>query len=231
MIGLDVAGLLVGFFLTIMILSYFLLDDNLLFRLGAHLLVGVSAGYLLAIMFKRVLFDQYLAELPRLSLGQIPALILLVALSILLILRVLPRGSMLAQLPMAFLVGVGAAIVVGGALTGTLLPQAVAAAEPSLLPFDTGFGFDQILTMVENWMVLFGTVASLAYFHFGAQAQGGNRAIQSGLIRPIALVGKGVIMITLGALYAGALLSTLAVMSERVYALVQAIFLVSGGGL
>jgi hypothetical protein len=228
MILTDVPGLVVGFVLTVLILSYMLFDDNMLFRLGAHLLVGISAGYLLAVMVGTVLIDQYLAFLFRDPLGQLPAILLLFILFILMILRLFGRSTRLATLPIAFMVGVGAAVIVGGSLTGTFLPQAAAAAEPSLVPFDLQGNIDPA-AMLENWAVLIGTLATLAYFHFGARPQGGAEPAQPPLVRPIAIVGRGVLMITLGVLYAGALLSALAVFVERIVFLIQTVILLGGG--
>lgn len=230
MMATDLAGMVLGFFLTISILSYLLLDDNLLFRLGAHLLVGISAGYLLAVMVRTVLWDQYVAVLLRDPWTHLPGLILLLILTVLMFLRFFARGSAISTLPMAFLVGVGAAVVVGGSLTGTFLPQAVAAAEPSLIPFNSQ-GNPDLASMLENWFVLLGTLATLAYFHFGARPQGGTASARPPVIRQIAVVGRGVLMITLGVLYAGALLSSLAVFVERIYFLVQTVILLTGGAV
>jgi hypothetical protein len=219
-----VGGMLLGFFLTVAILSYLLLDDNLLFRLGAYTLVGVSAGYLMAVMMSSVLFDQYLSPMfYGFSLDKLPLLLLLLVLGGLLLARLDPHGSGAAFLPMAYLVGVGAAVVVGGSLTGTFLPQAIAAAEPSLFPSD-------LWSMLENWCVLLGTLTTLAYFHFGAKPRGGAAPAPPALIAPVMQVGRLFLSITLGALYAGALLSSLSILVERVYFLIQTVILFVIGG-
>jgi hypothetical protein len=225
-----IGGMALGFFLTISILSYLLLDDNMLFRLGAYCLVGVSAGYLMAVMLSSVLVDQYLHPLVYdFALGKLPIILLLLVLGILLAMRMDPRGSSLAFIPMAFLVGVGAAVVVGGSLTGTFIPQAVAAAEPSLFPSDGAGGLD-LWSMLENWCVLLGTLTTLAYFHFGARPQGGAAPARPPVISQIAQVGKVFLSITLGALYAGALVSALSILVERIYFLIQTVLLFVIGG-
>jgi hypothetical protein len=222
------SGIVLGSFFTIAILSYLLLDDNLFFRLGAYCLVGVSAGYLMAVMTSSVLFEQYLSPLfYNFSLDKIPLLLLLMVLGLLLLARLDPRGSGMAFIPMAFLVGVGAAVVVGGSLTGTFIPQAFAATEPSLFPTMTSDSFTWLMSMLENWFVLLGTLSTLAYFHFGAKPKGGAEPARPALIAPIAHLGKGFLALTLGALYAGALLSSLVILVDRIYFLVQTIV---GGG-
>jgi hypothetical protein len=228
----TIGGMALGFFLTVSILSYLLLDDNLLFRLGAYCLVGVSAGYLMAVMLSSVLLDQYLTPmLVHFTLNKIPLLLLLLVLGILLLMRMDPRGSSLAFIPIAFLVGVGAAVVVGGSLTGTFIPQAVAAAEPSLFPFSASGGPDP-WAMMENWCVLLGTLTTLVYFHFGARPQGGAAPTAPPVVAQIGRVGKLFLAVTLGALYAGALISSLTILIERIYFLIQTIlvFVIGGGG-
>jgi hypothetical protein len=222
-----VGGMMLGLFLTVAVLSYLLLDDNLLFRLGAYTLVGVSAGYLMAVMLSSVVINQYL--LPLLAGHNLPLLILLLLLGILLSLRLDPRGSSISFVPIAFVVGVGAAVVVGGALTGTFLPQAVAATEPPLLPAGAN-GLLDPWTMLENWFVLAGTLTTLAYFHFSARPRGGADPVPPPVIAQIAWVGKLFLATTLGALYAGALLSALAILVERIYFVVQTIQLLFPGG-
>jgi hypothetical protein len=181
-------------------------------------------------MVRTVVWDQYFVPLLRDPLPHLPGMILLTLLSGLLFLRFFARGTMLTTLPMAFLVGVGAAVVVGGALTGTFLPQAVVIAEPSLLPMDAQRNID-LYAMLENWFVLLGTLSTLAYFHFSARPRGGGAPSYPPVIRPIALVGRGVLMVTLGVLYAGALLSSLAVFVDRMVSLVSTILLAMGGPL
>ncbi|MFN2297269.1 MAG: hypothetical protein ACK2UB_00365 [Anaerolineales bacterium] len=227
--GAVIGGMALGFFFTIAILSYLLFDDNLLFRLGAYCLVGVSAGYLMAVMLSSVVVDQYISPLTADWKHNIPTILLLLVLTVLLGMRLDPRGSSLAFLPLAFLVGVGAAVVVGGSLTGTFIPQLWTAAEPSLLPLNEKGGLD-FSTMLENWFVLLGTLTTLAYFHFGARPRGGAAPVLPPVIAQIAQVGKLFLAVSLGALYAGALITGLTNLVERVYSVIQIIVLFGSRG-
>jgi len=112
----DLAGAALGFFLTVSILSY-LIGDNLLFRVAVHLLIGVSAGYIAAVAWNSVVWPEFLGRLVSLSGWLDPGVLFLLLLTVLLIGRSTPRLSILGGIPMAFLVGLGAAVVVGGALT------------------------------------------------------------------------------------------------------------------
>ena len=226
----ETAGMVIGFALTVLILSYLILDDNPLFRLGAHLLIGIVSGFLLAVIVRAVLWDQFLVPLVSNLINplSILSIALMMILLVLLAARQLVGGSAWGNLPMAYLVGVGAAVVVGGAITGTLIPQSVAAAAPSLFP--TANNSLDYSTMIENWFVLAGTVFSLAYFHFGAKPRGGAAPEQPAIVKPFARIGAVYVSITLGALYAGALLSAMVILVERVYFLIDVLLRLPGVG-
>jgi hypothetical protein len=214
----DLAGAALGFFLTVSILSY-LIGDNLLFRVAAHLLIGVSAGYIAAVAWNSVVWPQFLGRLVSLSGWLDPGVLFLLLLTVLLIGRSTPRLSILGGIPMAFLVGLGAAVVVGGALTGTLVPQ-LAASAASLSPFQSSAGqapgFDP-WTSLDRIIILVGAVSTLAYFHFGAARQAGHPLQRPAWVRPWAWVGEIFLSITFGVLYAGALAATLTALIERVF--------------
>ena len=65
---------------------------------------------------------------------------------------------------MAYLVGVGAAIAVGGAVFGTLLGQIRGAAEP----FNLTDPANSLGGMLEGLVILVGAVGTLVYFQFSA---------------------------------------------------------------
>ena len=54
---LDLIGALLGFLLTIFILSY-IWGDNVLFRIATHLFVGVAAGYVTIVVIQNVILPQ-----------------------------------------------------------------------------------------------------------------------------------------------------------------------------
>ena len=54
---LDLIGALLGFVLTIFILSY-IWGDNILFRIATHLFVGVAAGYVAIVVIQNIILPQ-----------------------------------------------------------------------------------------------------------------------------------------------------------------------------
>lgn len=122
--SIELISAFVGFILTLMIFSY-LIGDNPLFRIAVYLFIGVSSGYAATVVVYYVLlpkFNQFQAlDVNQLILGVVPLI-----LGASLLAKLSPRISWIGNFAMAMLVGVGAAAAVGGALLGTLIPQAQA---------------------------------------------------------------------------------------------------------
>ena len=54
---LDLIGALLGFVLTVFVLSY-IWGDNVLFRIATHLFVGVAAGYVTIVVIQNIILPQ-----------------------------------------------------------------------------------------------------------------------------------------------------------------------------
>jgi len=147
---------------------------------------------------------------------------------VLLALRLVPGAGRLGGLPVALLIGVGAAAVVGGAITGTIVPQTMAAME-SFSPFavapQTGeTGLEHMVTVL---LILLGTVATLAYFRFGVRKgeEHAPRYAMRPIRTPLGLIpvpwpilpffGEIFIFVAFGVMFAGALSATLLYLTER----------------
>jgi hypothetical protein len=199
---------LVGLLLTLMVFSY-LIGDNPLFRIAVYLFIGVASGYAATIVWHYVL-------VPKLSqaLGSFnPLAIVPLILGLSLLTKLLPRISWIGSFAMAVLVGVGAAAAVGGALIGTLLPQAQAAIDG----FDlrSAGGGSPLLQLVEGGVMFLGTVFTLASFHFSAGRAADGAPKSNRIIEGVAWVGRIFIAITFGVLFAGVYMSALTAMIER----------------
>lgn len=215
--------------LTVMVLSY-LVGDNPLFRIAMHLLVGTAAGYAGAIAVHNVLRPGLVDPLIEagleglLSPAGLPTLILPWILVITLLLKASPTTSRLGTPAMAVLVGVGAAVVVGGAISGTLIPQTLATMQ-SLNPgvvgtASAGVRLERLLDLV---IILIGTLTTLLYFRFSSREGEGDTPLANvagitipGPLSLLRAVGSGFIAITFAVMYAGAVAATLIILSERV---------------
>jgi hypothetical protein len=205
-------GIWVAALLTLVVLSY-VVGDNPLFRLAQYALVGLAAGYAVAVAWSSVLW-------PRLCLlwadpaGHWPYA-LFFALGILLLARAVRPVAGLARLPLAVLIGTGAGLGLGAALTGSLLPQ-LSATIASVSPADYGSGWPGWAAAIDAALLVLGTMAVLSVFHFTAKGRGWVNATVGGAIRALGVAGRPVMMIALGALLAGALITFFAILRSRI---------------
>lgn len=208
--SIELISAFVGFILTLMILSY-LIGDNPLFRIAVYLFIGVSSGYAATVIVYYVLLPK-LGQLQTNALLAIPLI-----LSVTLLAKLSPRISWIGNFAMAMLVGVGAAVAVGGALLGTLIPQAQAAIDA----FDLRSSASPALKFVEAVVMLAGTVLTLAAFHFGAKRAPDGNPKRNILLEWVAWFGRLFIAITFGVLFAGVYMAALTAMIERLGSLIN----------
>jgi hypothetical protein len=198
-------GLWAGFVFTLMVFSY-LLGDNFLYRLAIYVFTGLSAGYITLVTVESVILPwlngTLLAsgsDIGTRALGLVPFI-----LGLLLLFKASPRLGRLGNIAIAFVIAVGTAVALAGAISGTLIP--LARATSSTVALDPLNGF----------LIFIGVASTLAYFQYLARRKA-NGQIQRGVVtRTIGFVGQGFIVITLGALYAGAILTSLTIFSERI---------------
>lgn len=203
----EVFAVWIAALLTLMVYSY-LLADNPLYRLAQHLFVGSSVGYAVVVVVHNVLRPR-LADPLLQDPGANWPYVLPLLLGLLLLSKA--RGSLawLGNSSMAFLFGVGAALAIGGALVGSFLPQ-IQASWVSLSPASAGGA----RAAVNNLLLAVGTLGTLAYFYFtvGVRGSPGYR-----LVKPGAVIGRWVILITFGALFGNRVMTYVALLIERVY--------------
>lgn len=215
----ELIGLAAGTLITVMIGSY-LLGDNLIYRWGLALLVGLGAGYALGMTLLLVSAEigQVIqqAALPVRLFYAIPLFMGL----LLLFKGISPRLAPLGNLTMGFLVGVGAAVAVSGALLGTLLPQV----------YQTGLALRtaQPLSLLEGVLILVGTIASLLTFSSWAPpGRAGQPPRWWGWLKRL---GRGFITVALAVAFAGAITSALTLLVERLWSILALVLRFSGGG-
>ena len=210
----DIIWAVVGFVLTVLIFSY-LFGDNPLFRLASYLFVGVSAGYASVLVVYQVLIPRLILPLLSGTLTERSLLLVPLLLSALLIFKLAPRFTRLGSVSMAYLVGVGAAVLLGGVVLGTLIGQTRAATQAFNLTVPSEVGNKPIPQLIEGVIFLAGTISALIYFQFGAVARPNQPAQRLPVVESIAKIGQVFIAITLGALFAGVFATTLAALVDR----------------
>lgn len=220
--NIELISAIVGFTLTLLVFSY-LFGDNPLFRFAVYLFIGVSSGYAAAVIWHYVLMPKLITPLMNDPNRNILLIVPLV-LSFSLLAKLLPRISWLGAFAMAILVGVGAAAAVGGALLGTLIPQAQA----SIDAFGLGGASNPFAKLGEAVVMLAGTVLTLAAFHFGAKRAPDGTPKRNVLVEWAAWFGRLFIAITFGVLFAGVYLAALVAMIERLGSIIQFILQLIG---
>ena len=216
----DLVTGLLSFLFTILIFSY-LIGDNPLFRIAVYIFVGVSSGYLAALAWWQVIVPRLIYPLVYGSVLEKAFTAIPLLGAVLILMKISPRLAGLARIAMAFLVGAGAAVIIAGALSGTLLPQIAA----TINAFDLSAASARNISVVEvvfnGAFILAGTVFTLIYFHFGASTKADGSIRRLKLIEISALVGRIFIGITLGTIFAGVYAAALTALIERISSLIN----------
>lgn len=215
MITADMVGLIVGVLLTLMVLSY-ILGDNPLYRLALHILVGATVGYGVAVAVVTV-FQMVLPALQG-DVGEQTRVVIPLALGILLLFKGFPRWAALGNFSTAFLVGVGAAVAIGGALLGTLIPQTAAVGSLNTW-LQKG-----LPGLMNGLLVMVGTICALLAFAFTVPQRPALRRLWEGSVGVLGRIGRHFfLMIAFGAAFAVALTASLTVLVGRIYAVAMGI--------
>jgi len=225
---LDAAGMWVAVVLTLFVFSY-LLGENAFYRLAEHIFVGVAVGYAMVVAFHTILASKLVTPaVEALSNGDWERLLLLLIsliLGLLLLTKPLKSLSWLGSLSVAVLLGVGAALAIGGALLGTLVPQVDATAD--VTRYVARYG--PRLGLFSGIVVLVGTIGVLLHFYFGARREGWLAGLRDGLVRTWGGLGRWFILVAFAAILATTFMSRLSLLVGRIQFLLDSMRGLVGG--
>jgi hypothetical protein len=153
-------------------------------------------------------------------------------LALLLLIGQVPKLSQLSRIPLAVLLGLSAAIAIGGAVFGTLLPQGQAvldAFDPYRIYAEPQLVWMRIL---DAGVMILGVVGTLSYFHFGqplkkSERRGDNPRPR--ILQHLSKIGEVLLGITLGTVFAGIFSTALLALIDRIAALGDVIGQLLGG--
>jgi len=216
---------LLSFVLTLMVFSYILGDLPVigsLYRIAVYIFIGMSAAYTLVVSYEGIILP-YLLDIQDSStswtyLGNnadIALFFTALLFGLLLLLKPFPALAWLTNSVFAALIAVGAAVAVVGAITGTIFPLLQAS---STLPVSLDAGLDAWL---DAGIIFLGTMTGLFYFHYQLRSDGSAMPRPGRIRQAFRHVGKLFIVCALAAIYASTMLSSLAVLSERISFLFQ----------
>jgi hypothetical protein len=189
--------------LTIMVLSR-IAGNNPLFRVAQYLFVGVSLGLAFVVAYHQVLRPAVGTMISGGTNGIMIYGIPLV-LGILLLPRITRRQefSWLANIPLSLVFGVGAALAVGGAIIGTLVPQILDTSNRPL----TG----NLPEIVGTLVLAVGTIITLSAFYYTVPQE----SPRSRVVALASMAGHWLLMIAFGFFFASAVQSYMSALTER----------------
>lgn len=219
-------GIWVGAFLTLAVFS-FLAGDNPAYKLAESIFVGVSAGYVMVAAFWDQIIQNLVAKLlPHASQsmgianldGKIEdqqwIFLVPLAMSMMMLWQLSPKGSWIARWPLAFFIGATAGI----RITATFEADFVRQIQQTLLPivaivYDNGASgrtVDWVASLqqsVRNTVIVFGVLTSLTYFFFSVEHRGP--------VQVASRIGIYVLMITFGAAFGFTVMGRIVLLTQR----------------
>jgi hypothetical protein len=211
-------GLWLAAFFTLAIFS-FLYRDNVFFKIAESIMVGVSAGWAMAGPgFWQTIIPKLMGNLapslmrewalPEIKADARPQLIYLIplAMGVMLLWRLAPRGGWIARWPLAFIVGTFAGIKLTNYLDADFVNQIRSTMIP-LVVFAQSGQVD-FWGSVRNVGLIFGVLACLTYFFFSLEHRG--------IAGKVARIGVWYLMITFGASFAFTVMGRVALLASRI---------------
>jgi hypothetical protein len=199
----ETIGLIIGLTLTVFIYTYLFLGDKAPYRLAVHILVGGTAAYTAVIVIRQVFVPLYNTIREDPTSSEVIYWIVPSLLALFLLLRRLRFASWLGNNTIALLVGIGAAVALLGAIRGTLWPQLTGTYADTNTPW-------------RGIAIAILAALTLLTFQFTTFRAGGDGVWErSSWQRLIFIMGRVVIMITFGVLFATVLNTSFILLADR----------------
>jgi hypothetical protein len=209
-------GLWVAAFCTIGILS-FLVGDTPLYKFVESVFVGVSAAYAMVVGFWSEIAQNLLAKLfpallrqtvmPGLDLDEKPnySYVVPLILSVMLLMRLSPKGAWISRWPLAFFIGATAGIRLVSFLEADFVQQINNTIMP-LAVYTSDRSFD-LWASLRNIFIIAGVLMGLVYFFFSVE--------HKGVVGAVARGGVWLLMITFGASFGYTVMGRVALLANR----------------
>ena len=223
----NTIGLWLAAFFTLAIFS-FLYRDNPGYRLAEAVIIGVSAAYwgvigfwdtlvpkLFGALTPILVHDQVLPSLPAPTTGQVVAMCFALALGLMLLMRLAPKGGWISLWPIAFIIGVTAGLKIVSHVESDLVAQSIATFKPLVQPIVSSESaqsgwmlWPTIWASFANILLVVGVLCCLTYFFFSVEHKGvAGRAARVGIMY---------LMITFGAAFGFTVMGRVALLAARI---------------
>ncbi|MEM9951837.1 MAG: hypothetical protein AAFV93_06415 [Chloroflexota bacterium] len=197
---------LISLVLTLIVFSY-LLDDNPLFRLAVSLFIGLAAAFTVTVTLQSVILPVFNSGFFNGVDVDAGLFVFALILTILLLLKPFRSLRILTNFSLGFLIAVGVAVSIIGAISGTLIPLVSATADIDMS--------GNITNLISQIILVIGVITSLMYFNYSARQNETGEIVRGSTMQVIAGIGQGFIVITLGALYGAAILTSLTILTGQ----------------
>src|SRR3990172_7459930 len=165
MTNAEAIGTLIAGALTLMMYS-FLYKDNIFYKFGEHLYVGISVGYLVNLEWWNVLYPQFVV--PAIFEAKY-ILIIPTILGTMMLTRFIRQVSWLSRTPIAFYIGVSSGLAIPAVLQANLVDQIYSTIIPLWVMGESGL---DIWGTVSIWLIFVGVLSVLFYFYFSVEHKG-----------------------------------------------------------
>lgn len=182
-------GIWIGAIATIAMYSY-LWRDNKFFKFGEHVFVALGAAHTMVMGYNNVV---EMAWRPMTTKGQL-YLIVPILLGLLLYARYSKQWAPWSRLPIAVMVGAGAALTIRGELSASVVKQI----QNTMLSLDT----------LDNILLVVGVVCTISYFFFITK-------VRVKFIEQTAMIGRWTMMIAFGAAFGNTIMARVSLVIGR----------------
>ncbi len=222
---IDLAATVVAAFLTLCIFSYLLGGDFFLYRLAVAILVGGGAAYVLVVAVVNVIYPRVIL---RMATSADPLDRVFAAIGLIMGALILTKGFQrssgviwLGNIPVAYLIGVGAGVAISGAALGTLFAQSQAAATLQGNAIAGEGLLVALLNFISPFVMLPITLVVLLSFTFLLGTRRGLGNAYARLVQPIASLGRAVLAIAFGAIFASTYIASVSVLISRIRFIIE----------
>ena len=206
----DLIWSIISLILTLMIFSY-VIGDNFLFRIATYIFVGVSSAYVAVLLIQNIIIPKLFFPLLSGKISSIIFAAIPLLLSLLLFFKLFPRFNRFGNIPLAIIVGTGTGVILTGSILGTLIPQTSAVIKTP----------DQTSNWLMILILIIGTISTLFYFQFSTFGKPRLENGKGGFTTIIKQIGSGFIGLSLGAIFAGIILSAIIALISRLNFIMQ----------
>lgn len=193
----ETIGVWIAAIVTIGIFS-FLYKDNPFYKLIEHIGVGVSAGYMIVLLYYQTFLPKLWYPLVKGNILQKILIILPTILGVMFFARFSPKLGWMARWPVAFIWGLGAGAVIPLSMQGMIIKQLRATMVPVALSVEG----------INNIIIIAGVFCGILYFFFSKE--------HKGTVGFLAMIGVYIIMMGFGASFGLTVMSRISLLIGRI---------------